>query len=96
MTAGGTTVTFTNSSDNQFHHVPLMDFGTNDPAVVEENLPAVLEGEEDAPPPEGIDLAQVNFEFAESPVFGPGASGTFEVTVRGGAHVRRGVLHPGP
>ena len=78
LTAGGTTVTFTNSSDNQFHHVIVMDFGTNDPAVVEANLPAILESEEDAPPPEGIDMAQVNFEFAFSPVFGPGSSGTFE------------------
>ena len=41
-------------------------------------------------------MEQVNFEFAVSPVFGPGSSGTFEVTVRGGAHVRRAVLHPGP
>ena len=78
VTTSGTTITFTNSSDNQFHHVALMDFGTNDPAVVEANLPAILEGEEDAPPPEGIDMAQVNFDFAFSPIFGPGSSGTFE------------------
>ena len=76
MTGGGT-VTFTNSSDNQFHHVMLMDFGTNDPAVVEENVPTLF-SEEEGPPPAGIDMAQVNFEFADSPVFGPGGSGTFE------------------
>ncbi len=35
VSAGGSTVTFTNSSDNQFHHVILVDFGSNDPAVVE-------------------------------------------------------------
>ena len=78
VSAGGTTVTFTNSSDNQFHHVILVDFGTNDPAVVEENLPAILESEDEAPLPEGIDGSQINFEFAISPVFGPGSSGTFE------------------
>jgi hypothetical protein len=78
VSAGGTTVTFTNSSDNQFHHVVIVDFGTNDPAVVEENLPALLESEDDAPLPEGIDGSQINFEFASSPVFGPGSSGTFE------------------
>ena len=84
VTAGGTSVTFTNSSDNQFHHVALMDFGTNDPALVEEVLPAFLESEEDAPPPEGIDMEQVNPDFAGSPVFGPGSSGTFDVTFEEG------------
>jgi hypothetical protein len=84
VTAGGTSVTFTNSSDNQFHHVALMDFGTNDPALVAEILPAFLEGEEDAPPPEGIDMEQVNPDFAGSPVFGPGSSGTFDVTFEEG------------
>ena len=77
-------MTFTNSSDNQFHHVAITDFGTNDPALVEEILPALLEGGEDAPPPEGIDMEQVNFEFASSPVFGPGSSGTFEATFEEG------------
>ena len=33
VVAGGSTVTFTNTSDNQFHHVLLVDFGTNDPAA---------------------------------------------------------------
>jgi hypothetical protein len=84
VTPRGTTITFTNSSDNQFHHVSLMDFGTSDPAVVEANLPALLESEEDAPLPEGIDPAQINFEFAFSPVFGPGSSGTFEAAFEDG------------
>jgi hypothetical protein len=39
VTGAGSTVTFTNSSDNQFHHVVLIDFGTNDPALVEEACP---------------------------------------------------------
>ena len=78
VSVGETTVTFTNSSDNQFHHVFIVDFGTNDPVVVEENLPVLLESEEDAPLPEGIDGSQITFEFAFSPVFGPGGSGTFE------------------
>ena len=84
ISTGGSTITFTNSSDNQFHHVVLMDFGSNDPAVVEENFPAMLESGEDAPLPEGIDPEQVNFEFAVSPVFGPGSSGTFEATFEEG------------
>ena len=78
LTGTGSTVVFTNSSDNQFHHVAVFDFGTNDPALVEESLPAILESEGEGPPPEGIDVEQVNFEFAGSPVFGPGSSGTFE------------------
>jgi hypothetical protein len=78
VTGAGSTVAFTNSSDNQFHHVVVMDFATNDPALVEENLPAIVESEGEGPPPEGIDVEQVNFEFAFSPVFGPGSSGTFE------------------
>jgi hypothetical protein len=84
VTPGGSTIIFTNSSDNQFHHVALMDFGTTDPAIVEENLPALLEGEEDAPPPAGIDMEQVNFDFASSPIFGPGSSGTFEAPFEAG------------
>jgi hypothetical protein len=83
VTAGGTSVTFTNPSDNQFHHVVLMDFGTNDPATVEANLPAFL-AEEEGAPPEGIDMEQVNFEFASSPIFGPGSSGTFEAPFEAG------------
>lgn len=78
VTARGTTVTFTNSSDNQFHHVVLIDAGINDPALVEEYLPTFLETEGAGSPPEGIDMAQFNDEFASSGVFGPGSSGTFE------------------
>jgi hypothetical protein len=78
VTGGGTTVTFTNSSDNQFHHVVVFDWGTNDPALVEGFLPALIESDGEAPPPQGIDPEQVNPEFAGSGVFGPGSSGTFE------------------
>ncbi len=84
VAAGGSTVTFTNSSDNQFHHIVLFDFGTNDPAVVEENLLALLEAEDDSAMPEGIDPAQINFEFASSGVFGPGGSGTFDAAFEAG------------
>ena len=83
VSAGGTTVTFTNSSDNQFHHVLLIDFGTNDPALVEEHLPAIAASEGEGPPPEGIDMAQVS-DFAGSGVFGPGSSGTFDATFEDG------------
>jgi hypothetical protein len=78
VTGGGTTVTFTNSSDNQFHHVAVIDWGTNDPALVEGYLPAWIESHGQAPPPEGIDPEQVNPDFADTPIFGPGSSGTFE------------------
>ena len=84
VTAGGATVTFTNSSDNQFHHVALMDFGTNDVALVEQSLPVLLESEGEGPPPEGLDMEQFNPDFASSPVFGPGSSGTFDVTFEDG------------
>ena len=96
VTAGGTSVTFTNSSDNQFHHVALMDFGTNDPALVEEILPAFLESEEDAPPPEGIDMEQVNPDFAVLAGLRTGFERHVRSSVRGGAHLCRDVLHPGP
>ena len=84
VTAGGSTVTFTNSSDNQFHHVVLMDFGTNDPTLVEENFLAMMEAEDESALPEGIDPARMNFEFAVSGVFGPDGSGTFEAAFEAG------------
>lgn len=37
---GSSTVNFFNDSSAQLHHVVFVDFGTNDPAVVEEKLPA--------------------------------------------------------
>ncbi len=77
VAAGEPIVTFNNDSTKQFHHVVVVDFGTNDPALVESKLVELLESEEDAPPPEGLDMSQVNFEFAGSGVFGPGGSGTF-------------------
>lgn len=84
VSAGGSTVTFTNTSDNQFHHVVVMDFGTNDPTVVDENFLAMMEAEGQGAMPEGIDPAQINFEFAFSGVFGPGGSGTFDAAFEGG------------
>jgi len=78
------TITFTNSSDNQFHHVIVVDFGANDPVTVEQQLPTLLFSEEDAPPPPGIDMAEMNFEFAFSSVYGPGGSGTFEAPFEAG------------
>ena len=84
VVAGGSTVRFTNSSDNQFHHVVIFDWGSNDPALVEENLVTVLESEGEGEIPEGIDPTQVNDEFAESAVFGPGSSGTFDAAFEPG------------
>lgn len=45
-----TTFTFTNSSDNQFHHVIVVDFGTNDAAAVEDGILELVAGNEDSPP----------------------------------------------
>jgi hypothetical protein len=81
--AGGKTLTFRNDSKEQWHHVLIVDFGTNDPEVVEENLQAILEAEgEDLP--EGIDGDQINFDFATSSVFGPGSAGTFPAELEEG------------
>lgn len=77
VTPGESIVTFTNESANEFHHVILVDFGTNDAELVESSMLEFLQSEEDAPPPEGIDMSQVSFDFGVSGVFGPGGSGTF-------------------
>ena len=81
---GESIITFNNDSANEFHHVILVDFGTNDPEVVESSMLEFLQSEEDAPPPEGIDMSQVNFDFAASGVFGPGGSGTFAAPLEEG------------
>ena len=70
VSPGESIITFNNDSANEFHHVILVDFGTNDPALVESSMLEFLQSEEDAPPPEGIDMSQVNFEFAFSGVLG--------------------------
>ena len=62
----------------------VVDFGTQDPTLVEAKLPELINGDEDAPPPDGLDMAQVNFDFAYSGVFGPGGSGTFEAEFQPG------------
>ena len=77
VTPGESIVTFNNDSASEFHHVVLVDFGTNDPELVEGSLLEFLQSDEDAPPPEGIDMSQINFDFAVSGVFGPDGSGTF-------------------
>ena len=84
VAAGGSTVTFTNTSDNQFHFVLLADFGTTDPAALEAAVPVLLTADDSTPPPDGIDPSQVNFDFAASGVMGPGSSGTFDVTFESG------------
>ena len=97
VTAGGTTVTFTNSSDNQFHHVALMDFGTNDPAARRgRTCRRSWRARRTHRRPRASTWSRSTPISPSSPVFGPGSSGTFEATVRGGAHLRRAVLHPGP
>jgi hypothetical protein len=84
VSGDGPTITFTNSSDNQFHHVVVVDFGANDPALVEEYLPAFLESDGRGPAPEGVEVEQVDTEFAYSGVFGPGSSGTFAARFESG------------
>lgn len=79
--SGPGTLVFRNDGPVQFHHAVLMDFGTNEPAAVEAALPALMESEGEGPPPDGIDMEQVDFEFGGSAVFGPGLGGTFEADV---------------
>lgn len=83
--AAGDVVAFRNDGPAQFHHAVLFDFGELDPAVVEENLPALFAAEEGAPPPEAF--ADVDFERLDvggSGVFGPGSGGTFAVELESG------------
>ena len=78
------TYTITNDG-SQFHHVVLFNFGDLDPEIVKENLPAFFAAEEGDPPPEAfaeVDLA--NLDVGGSGVFGPGGSGTFELTLEEG------------
>lgn len=82
---GPGTVNFRNEGPEQFHHAVVMDFGTNDPAAVEEAFPAILESGGDPsalPDTADLDMDEVNFDFAGSGVFGPdGAAGTFEADI---------------
>ena len=79
--AGGGTINFANIGPDEMHHAILIDFGTNDPAVIEENFPAILQAEGPDDIPEGVDPSQIDFEFAGSSVFGPDLSGTFPAEV---------------
>jgi hypothetical protein len=81
---GPATVNFHNDGPDQLHHAVIVDFGTADPDLVEAGIPEFLTSDETAPPPEGIDPTQVNFEFGGSGVFGPGGSGTFSGTFEEG------------
>jgi hypothetical protein len=83
---GPGTFTFRNEGPDQFHHGVIVDFGTNSPEVAEQAIEPLLSSEEDAPPPdiEGLDMEQVNFDFAGAPVFGPGSGGTFEADFQEG------------
>ena len=84
VTAGPGTINFANTGPEQFHHALLVDFGTNDVATIEENLPAILEAEDPDDLPEGVDGEDIDFEFAVSGVFGPGSAGTFEADFQAG------------
>ena len=68
---------FRNEGPAQFHHVVLFNFGDIAPSVVEENLPAFFESEEDAPPPPAFkDLDFENLEAGASTVLSPGLGAT--------------------
>lgn len=84
--SGPGTMVFRNEGPDQLHHAVLVDFGTNDPAVVEQAIGPLVQGGEDDPPPdiEGFDPEQVNFDMGGSGVFGPGLGGTFEAEVTSG------------
>lgn len=83
--SAGESFTVINEGPEQFHHAILFNFGDLDEAVVEENLPAFLAGDENTPPPEplaGIDFE--NLEAGGSGVFGPDGGGTFDATLEAG------------
>jgi hypothetical protein len=84
VTAGASTVNFVNESQEQFHNVEIVDFGANDPQVIEDNLQAILEAEDPNSLPPGVDGSQINFDFGGSGVFGPGGAGTFDLTFEEG------------
>ncbi len=83
--SAGDTYTFKNEAANESHHAVLINFGDLDPALVEENLPAFIQADEDTPPPDAF--AEVDFDNAFIPgsgVFSPGFSGTFSTTLESG------------
>ncbi len=83
--SAGDTYTFKNEAENQTHHAVLINFGDLDPALVEENLPAFIQADENTPPPDAF--AEVDFDNAFIPgsgVFSPGFSGTFSTTLESG------------
>lgn len=83
----GDSFTFVNQSRAQFHHAILLDFGTLDPATVEENLPAFIASEEgEEPPPAFADLDfESLFAGGGSGVFGPGSAGTAMANLESGS-----------
>ncbi len=81
----GDSFTFRNNSSEQFHHAIVFNFGTIDPATVEENLPAFLEsGGEGPPPPAFADLDFETLDAGHTGVFGPGGAGTAIGTFQSG------------
>jgi hypothetical protein len=85
--SSGSTINFRNDGPQQFHHAIVMDFGTNDPDVVEDEFMTLLESEGDpsAMGDSELDMDQVDFEFGGSGVFGPdGAAGTFDASFQDG------------
>jgi hypothetical protein len=83
--SAGDTYTFKNEAANESHHAVLINFGDLDPALVEENLPAFIQADENTPPPDAF--AEVDFDNAFIPgsgVFSPGFSGTFSTTLESG------------
>lgn len=83
--SAGDTYTFKNEAENQTHHAVLINFGDLDPALVEENLPAFIQADENTPPPDAF--AEVDFDNAFIPgsgAFSPGFSGTFSTTLESG------------
>lgn len=77
---------FLNEGPDQLHHAIVFNFGQLDPAVVEENLPAFLQSEDDTPPPPAFaELDFDNLEGGNSAVFSPGLGGTAVGTFESGS-----------
>lgn len=80
VTAGGEEFTFRNEGPAQLHHIVLFKFGSIEPSVVEENLPAFLESGEGSPPPEAFkDVDLENLEAGDGPVLSAGLGATTPV-----------------
>jgi hypothetical protein len=94
VTGAGSTVTFTNSSDNQFHHGSSSTLAPTTPHS--SRRPARLLGERGASRPRGHRHGAGERRVWRLGCVRPWFERHVRGTIRGGQHVRRDVLHLGP